>query len=641
MQWLVRDARPNDSLFFHCASRALTVFPSPSLPPADPPALARLADSGHGGQQRATEGDEADGMDENIYPLDHKTAGTIVDNDMHRIMVTPLPQGCRLTAIFDCVRPRPSPLSPSCACRPSSVPSLTPSPSSLRPQCHSGSALDLPYTYSTKGVLKEPNMLADAGSGALGAATSYLRGDMGGVFKSLTSVGKRIMNGDKATEVTKQTRSSAADVITLSGSKDSQTSADANIGGQVRRPRRCGPSPLIEEALWGLSDLRELPRPSHDVHKVLTLSLTLCAGDRSDVVELDLVLDQVPSCVVRSLLGLLLSPLSPASAPSFPSSTCARHVLSLILLRWCRANLAVRPPLLLPLPRRPRTHRADSLSPPAARSQLLNTIRDEIKKYEQKPQLAWCVSLPLLAPPLQLDEAELTLLHHCPAARTRWTSTSLLPSEPCLPHEASRYARVERVELAGSSTSPASAFLVRLARPLSPSCPFPVCTLAGTCSALSFGVHPARLRGEPARLDSVAHEEELRTDLALAVHRRLLLSQLLSREEHVLLRESCVYKRNKLFCASPPARSLAADVRQLRRARARPQQLPCSIHIPPALIMASHVASMAATAYAKAQVRPPTSPPPHLPTSSSVRLSVRAEPRVAAVAAQSAQIACY
>jgi len=438
MQWLVRDARPNDSLFFHCASRALPAFPSPSSPPADPPALARRADSGHGGQQRATEGDEADGMDENIYPLDHKTAGTIVDNDMHRIMVTPLPQGCRLTAIFDCVRPGPSP--PSCACMTSSVPSLTPTPSSLRPQCHSGSALDLPYTYSTKGVLKEPNMLADAGSGALGAATSYLRGDMGGVFKSLTSVGKRIMNGDKATEVTKQTRSSAADVITLSGSRDDQTSADANIGGQVRRPRRCGPSPLIEEALWGLSDLRELPRPSHDVHKVLTPSLTLCAGDRSDVVEPDLVLDQVPSCVVCSLLGLLLSPLSPASAPSFPSSTCARHVLTLILLRWCRANLAVRPPLLLPLPRRPRTTRTDSLSLPAARSQLLNTIRDEIKKYEQKPQLAWCVSLPLLAPPLQLDEAELTLLDHCPAARTRWTSTSSPPSESCLPHEASRYA---------------------------------------------------------------------------------------------------------------------------------------------------------------------------------------------------------
>ncbi|TNY19229.1 metacaspase-1 [Rhodotorula diobovata] len=175
MQWLVRDARPNDSLFFHY--------------------------SGHGGQTRGNEGDEVDGMDETLYPLDHKTAGHIVDNDLHRIMVGPLPQGCRLTAIFDC--------------------------------CHSGSALDLPYMYSTKGKLKEPNMLADAGSGALGAATSYLRGDIGGVFKTLTSVGKRLANGDKATEYTKQTRSSNADVISLSGCKDTQTSADTSMAGKA------------------------------------------------------------------------------------------------------------------------------------------------------------------------------------------------------------------------------------------------------------------------------------------------------------------------------------------------------------------------------------------------------------------------
>ncbi|BGP18963.1 hypothetical protein JCM10213_004206 [Rhodosporidiobolus nylandii] len=175
MQWLVNGAQPNDALFFHY--------------------------SGHGGQQAATEGDEEDGMDETIYPLDHKTAGIIVDNDMHRIMVASLPQGCRLTAIFDC--------------------------------CHSGSALDLPYIYSTKGKLKEPNMLADAGSGAMGAATSYLRGDIGGVFKSLTSVGKRIMNGDKAYEYTKATRSSNADVISFSGCKDNQTSADTSMQGQA------------------------------------------------------------------------------------------------------------------------------------------------------------------------------------------------------------------------------------------------------------------------------------------------------------------------------------------------------------------------------------------------------------------------
>ncbi|GJN88093.1 hypothetical protein Rhopal_001049-T1 [Rhodotorula paludigena] len=175
MQWLVQGAQPNDSLFFHF--------------------------SGHGGQQRATEGDEEDGNDETIYPLDHKTAGIIVDNDMNRILVQPLPRGCRLTAIFDC--------------------------------CHSGSALDLPYMYSTQGKLKEPNMLADVGSGAMGIATSYLRRDMGGAIKGLMGMGKRIMNGDKATEVTKQTRSSEADVITWSGCKDSQTSADTSFAGEA------------------------------------------------------------------------------------------------------------------------------------------------------------------------------------------------------------------------------------------------------------------------------------------------------------------------------------------------------------------------------------------------------------------------
>lgn len=124
MQWLVKDAQPNDSLFFHY--------------------------SGHGGQTKATEGDEVDGEDETIYPLDFKTAGMIVDNDLHRLLVKPLPRGCRLTAIFDCVsvfgRPNFAHLSRS----------LEDSHLSPSSQCHSGSALDLPYTYSTQGKLKEP-----------------------------------------------------------------------------------------------------------------------------------------------------------------------------------------------------------------------------------------------------------------------------------------------------------------------------------------------------------------------------------------------------------------------------------------------------------------------------------------------------
>lgn len=107
-------------------------------------------------------------------------------------MVRPLPPGCRLTAIFD--------------------------------SCHSGTALDLPYVYSTEGTIKEPNLLAEAGQGLLGAGMSYLRGDMGGMMKGIMGLGKKVMNQNSgAAERNKQTKTSPADVIQWSGCKDSQT----------------------------------------------------------------------------------------------------------------------------------------------------------------------------------------------------------------------------------------------------------------------------------------------------------------------------------------------------------------------------------------------------------------------------------
>jgi hypothetical protein len=42
--------------------------------------------SGHGGQTKDLDGDEEDGYDEVIYPVDFRTAGYIVDDEMHRIM---------------------------------------------------------------------------------------------------------------------------------------------------------------------------------------------------------------------------------------------------------------------------------------------------------------------------------------------------------------------------------------------------------------------------------------------------------------------------------------------------------------------------------------------------------------------------
>lgn len=176
MQWLTRNAAPNDSLFFHY--------------------------SGHGGQTKDLDGDEADGFDEVIYPMDHEANGHIVDDLMHDIMVKTLPPGCRLTAIFDC--------------------------------CHSGSALDLPYVYSTEGKIKEPNLAAEAGQGLLQAVTSYARGDMGGVFKSAMGLVKTASGStQKAENYARATKTSPADAISWSGCKDSQTSADTQEGGQA------------------------------------------------------------------------------------------------------------------------------------------------------------------------------------------------------------------------------------------------------------------------------------------------------------------------------------------------------------------------------------------------------------------------
>ncbi|CAE7071924.1 unnamed protein product [Rhizoctonia solani] len=157
MRWLVKDAQPNDSLFFHY--------------------------SGHGGQTKDLDGDEADGYDEVIYPMDFEYFGHIVDDDMHAIMVKPLPPGCRLTAVFD--------------------------------SDHSGSALDLPYMYSTGGMIKLP----DAGPGICG-----MMRNMGSFIKS--TAGQRTVH-----DYARQMRSSPADVISWSACKDSEIAADTVEAG--------------------------------------------------------------------------------------------------------------------------------------------------------------------------------------------------------------------------------------------------------------------------------------------------------------------------------------------------------------------------------------------------------------------------
>lgn len=89
MTWLSSGAQAGDSLFFHY--------------------------SGHGASVRDDDGDEADGKDEALVPVDYKEAGLLRDDKVFEILVGPLTEGVQLTCILDC--------------------------------CHSGTILDLPYMF--------------------------------------------------------------------------------------------------------------------------------------------------------------------------------------------------------------------------------------------------------------------------------------------------------------------------------------------------------------------------------------------------------------------------------------------------------------------------------------------------------------
>lgn len=70
--------------------------------------------SGHGTYEKDTDGDEDDGKDEALVPLDYDKYGMIVDDDL-RAFLGAIPEGCRVMGIMDC--------------------------------CHSGTILDLPFRY--------------------------------------------------------------------------------------------------------------------------------------------------------------------------------------------------------------------------------------------------------------------------------------------------------------------------------------------------------------------------------------------------------------------------------------------------------------------------------------------------------------
>lgn len=164
--------------------------------------------SGHGGSVKDEDGDEEDGMDETLIPVDYQKAGHIVDDVVHDVLVRGLPPGVRLTGIMDC--------------------------------CHSESILDLPYVYTVNGDLQIMETSKNEGIVTLvSAGTRFLLdGNKKRAVSSITQGMKLLMSGEKggnskAKEKSIKTRSTDADVIQFSGCRDSQTSADAHINGEA------------------------------------------------------------------------------------------------------------------------------------------------------------------------------------------------------------------------------------------------------------------------------------------------------------------------------------------------------------------------------------------------------------------------
>lgn len=107
--------------------------------------------------------------------------------------------------------------------------------------CHSESMLDLPYIYNVNGDLEiVENTKAKGIAKMVATGVRYaLDGNKRALMTNLEAGFKSLMSGDDksgdaaARKKTIETRSTEADVISFSGCKDAQTSADATIGGEA------------------------------------------------------------------------------------------------------------------------------------------------------------------------------------------------------------------------------------------------------------------------------------------------------------------------------------------------------------------------------------------------------------------------
>jgi hypothetical protein len=146
INWLVRDIKAGDTLIFYY--------------------------SGHGANINDRNGDETDGKDEVLVPLDYNANGVISDDWLFTNMANKVPQNATLWSFTDC--------------------------------CHSGTMIDLKYNYKSLCALK---------SGQVRRGMKYNSNEWNDRFSFSMEKGKDIVGN----------------VYLFSGCQDQETSADATI----------------------------------------------------------------------------------------------------------------------------------------------------------------------------------------------------------------------------------------------------------------------------------------------------------------------------------------------------------------------------------------------------------------------------
>jgi metacaspase-1 len=140
-----------------------------------------------------------------ILPVDFQNTGEIIDDELHELIVRPLPAGVRLTAVFD--------------------------------SCHSGSVMDLPWSYKVDGSLEivQIDNRKAAIEAAIKAGVAYVQGRkkeaMGFAMEGVKAV-MAPQGNDEAQKKSRAEKTTEGDIIQFSGCRDDQTSADATIEGR-------------------------------------------------------------------------------------------------------------------------------------------------------------------------------------------------------------------------------------------------------------------------------------------------------------------------------------------------------------------------------------------------------------------------